>query len=170
MEPIDMDDQSNHPPANVDVTRGESVALSRRSLLSGASKAAVPVIVTLYSGSGIAAQAISSNLISSSTNQGAVGGKFLCLDTGQVPSVDGKPRVYDIGNGRVPVTRITDISYSRQQNNSAGAVVKGDAMCAEGGTFYRKQAGFPQVNVPKGVLVSATALSSFAGKIDYTDI
>ncbi len=177
MEPIDMDDKSNPPePVNVDTTGSESAGMSRRSLLSGASKAAVPVIITLYSGGTLATGAISSNLISAKTGQGASGGKFQCLDTSSVYAHPTKANTYDLGNpamGRV--TRInspTKTYYKPGSSGPSSTTVTGTKMCTDGGDFYRKDSfnSYTKVNVKKGVLVSATALSSFSNKITYTDV
>jgi hypothetical protein len=44
-------------------------------------------------------------------------------------------------------------------------------MCEDGGTYYRKDRyRTRQVSVKRGVLVSATALSSFSSGINYTDV
>ena len=46
-------------------------------------------------------------------------------------------------------------------------------MCTNGGSYHYynyNTASWEPVNVPQGMLVSATALSSFAGRITVTDI
>ena len=44
-------------------------------------------------------------------------------------------------------------------------------MCADGGTYYRRDRWRTrQVNVKRGMLVSATALNSFSSGISYTDV
>jgi hypothetical protein len=44
-------------------------------------------------------------------------------------------------------------------------------MCADGGTYYRKNRWrTTRVSVKRGMLVSATALSSFSSGINYTDV
>lgn len=150
----------------------EVPGVSRRTLLSGACKVAGPAIVTLYSG---AALARSSNLIGANPNQGAEQNKYRCLDT---RSVDGvvKPNVYDLGKN--PMGRVTRISSTRQyyradsQGNRTSQQVAGNKMCADGGVYYRKDSNtsYTKVQVHKGVLVSATALASFANDITYHDV
>jgi hypothetical protein len=67
------------------------------------------------------------------------------------------------------VTAITQRDYRVDDRGSAATITEA-AMCNQGGTFYYQQAGWQQVNVPRGMLVSATALSSFAGSIRFTDV
>jgi hypothetical protein len=43
-------------------------------------------------------------------------------------------------------------------------------MCTNGGEYYYKSSGWNKVTVPKGIMVSATALSSFAGSIYVREI
>jgi hypothetical protein len=143
--------------------------MSRRALLSSASKA-VPAIVTLYSG---AALARSSNLISTDGTPGAENNKYRCLDTSSVLKTD-KPTVYDLGND--PMAHVTRIDSTRQYykstwNGQVGSQTNAPSMCATGGDYYRKDwTGYKKVNVRQGVLVSATALSSFANDVTYTDV
>lgn len=151
---------------------GQPQAVSRRAMLSGAGKAAVPAIITLYSG---AALARSSNLIGVNKHQGAEHDKFRCLDTSSVYRTD-KPNVYDLG--RDPMAHVTRIDARRDyfavdhRGNRTNQKVPGNKMCADGGQYFRRTGGnsYQKVNVRKGVLVSATALSSFANDITYTDV
>jgi hypothetical protein len=145
------------------------VSISRRALLRGAS-AAVPTILTLHSG---AALAQTSNLVGAQPFATKENNQYRCLDTSSVYRSN-KANVYDLGSPPMGhVTRIqADGAYYRpgsngQQSNDA---VTGPTMCQEGGTFYRKSSGWTQVSVEQGVLVSATALSSFSSAIKYTDV
>jgi hypothetical protein len=168
-----MDDQidTSQTPEQ-DTSARQPPAVSRRAMLAGASKAAVPAIITLYSG---AALARSSNLIGVNKYQGAEQDKYRCLDTSSVYRTD-KPDVYDLG--RDPMAHVTRIDTRREyyaadrQGNRTGKQVNGRTMCSDGGSYYRKAGynGYQKVNVRKGVLVSATALSSFANDITYTDV
>jgi hypothetical protein len=144
--------------------------LSRRALLRGAT-VAVPTILTLHSG---AALARSSNLIGAAPNASAEGNKLRCLDTSSVYRTE-KPNVFDLGED--PMAHVTTIRTNKQyfrpgnndqpSNNSVG----GQQMCSNGGRFFRKDGNsFTRVRVKRGVLVSATALSSFANDITYTDV
>jgi hypothetical protein len=78
------------------------------------------------------------------------------------------------------VTAITQRDYRVDDKDSAAKISEG-AMCNRGGTFYYEQTGglgyqhdqhpgWNQVNVPRGMMVSATALSSFAGSIHFTEV
>lgn len=149
----------------------QPAGMSRRAMLSAAGKAAVPAIVTLYSG---AALARSSNLIGAGQNQGPEYNKYQCLDTSSVYPTD-NPRVYDLGDN--PMAHVTRIdarkTYYRSdwRGNPTNQQVGGDSMCAQGGQYYRKDwSSLKRVNVRKGVLVSATALASFSHDITYTDV
>jgi hypothetical protein len=149
------------------------VGLSRRALLSGAGRAAVPAIVTLYSGAAMARS--SANLISADATPGAENDKYRCLDTQSVAPT-GNPNVYDVGSP--PMAHVTRISSQRTyykagwNGQPTQETVAGPTMCSNGGTYYRKDwnGGFQQVSVKKGVLVSATALGSFANSVTYTDV
>lgn len=145
--------------------------MSRRKLLSGAGQAAVPAIVTLYSG---AALARSSNVVSADGSPGAEGNRYRCLDTSSVYRTD-KPRVYDLGQD--PMAHVTRINSNRQyyrigaNNHPTGYPVSGQTMCETGGNYLRRDySSFRRVTVRQGVLVSATALGSFANDITYTDV
>ena len=139
--------------------------LSRRSVVKVA-LATAPIIATLPTG---AALARSSNLISASAPSGALdgSGKTLCLSASS-GTMSGTSM--DLGNWpHGYVTTITPRDYRVDNKGSAATVTEG-SMCNQGGTFYYQQAGWQQVNVPRGMLVSATALSSFAGSIRYTNV
>jgi hypothetical protein len=141
----------------------ESVA--RRSILRGALVAA-PVIATLHSG---AALARSSSLISSTSPSNALdgSGRTLCLDarsgelSGTVMDLDTPP------SGSVTAIRPRD--YRTEPRGSASPISEAE-MCARGGDFYYQSSGWRTANVPRGILVSATALSSFAGSIRFTEV
>ena len=92
MSTIEMKPDSGSPKTVV--TSPVTGGMSRRALLSGASRAAVPAIVTLYSGAALARS--SANLISADGTPGAEGGKYRCLDTQSVEPTN-KPGVYDLG-------------------------------------------------------------------------
>jgi len=143
--------------------------LSRRALLL---RGAAPAIVTLYSGAALAA---SSNLIGAAPNATPEDYKYRCLDTSSVFATK-NPNVYDLGE--TPMAHVTQVRSDRQYYPTqgyfglpSGPQVSPQQMCTSGGKFVRRERwGFSQVNVSKGVLVSATALSSFASNVNYTDI
>jgi hypothetical protein len=102
-------------------------------------------------------------------------GRTLCLDADSVENADRGMQVMDLGEpayGRV--SAINEREYRIRPQRRADAVSEA-RMCESGGTYYYQQkSGFRgrwrQVEVPKGMLVSATALSSFAGSIVVTDL
>jgi hypothetical protein len=92
----------------------------------------------------------------------------LCLDTNSVNPAGGGD-VYDVGDP--PYARVTAINerdYQRKANNSDP--VSEATMCQDGGAYYYKDSGWQEVRVPQGILVSATALTSFASGIVLTDL
>jgi hypothetical protein len=135
---------------------GES-ALNRRRLLKVA-VATAPAIATLSSG---AALARSSNLIGPTTGLGTDAmGRTQCL---KIP-IDGTTGgMVDLG---VPptghVTLITERDYRLSPQGSADTITE-KQMCQLGGDYYYKSSGWEEVTVPRGIVVSATALSSFIG-------
>jgi len=142
---------------------------SRRALLKG-SVAVVPTILTLQSG---AALARSSNVISAthvaSTDRF---GRTLCLDPDSVTQISGTRNLYDLNDPpSAHLTAIHNRDHRRAPHRSA-ARVREATMCREGGPFYHKPWGrrWQEVHVRQGVLVSATALTSFAGSIVVTDL
>lgn len=149
--------------------------IGRRALLRGATTA-VPAILTLQSG---AALARSSNLIGANPYSGAGNGKYNCLDFDGIDRTD-KPNVFDLGSPPMGhVTRIdADSRYYKTDPNQDGGGWHGGStevskskMCADGGTYYRKDRWrSTRVNVKRGMLVSATALNSFSSGINYTDV
>lgn len=148
-----------------------SVVRGRRALIKGAA-GALPAILTLQSG---AALARSSNMISTSSPEEAKDsyGRTLCMDGRSVSPAQGEGgQVYDMGEP--PYARVTAIAdreyYWHSEQDGFGKIDESE-MCEKGGTYYYKRRwGMGQVNVRKGMLVSATALSSFAGKVDIIDI
>jgi len=127
---------------------------------------AAPVIATLSSG---AALARSSNVISSSIPDSARdgSGRTLCLD-----ERSGERIGTSIDLGAPPsgsVTAITERDYRTAPNGGATPISEAQ-MCANGGSSYYQSSGWQTANVPRGILVSATALSSFAGSIRFTEV
>ena len=149
--------------------------MSRRALLKGSAKA-MPALLTLQSG---AALARSSNLISAtSSNPTDAYGRTLCLDVNSVSPADGDWRVFDLGEpayGRVSAIRERD--YRRLPSGRSDRISEAQ-MCQRGGTYYyyNRYGGssywgrWRKVKVKQGVLVSATALSSFAGSVVVNDL
>ena len=161
---------SNETQKAANPTRRDD-ALSRRQVIKVAI-ATAPVIATLPSG---AALARSSNVITSSLEGGAhdASGNTLCLADSS-GAVDPPPPAFgtsiDLGTSpNLSVTVIPQRDYRVDSKGSAAAITEG-AMCQQGGSFYYQSAGWQQVNVPQGILVSATALSSFAGHITTTNV
>ena len=156
-------------------------SVSRRALLRGA-VTTMPVVLTLQSG---AALARSSNLISSSPYSSQDrSNRTLCLDTESVYPVDGSDHLYDLGEPpRARVFAINERDYRTAPDTNASRITEeqicqsgqpgyyeggGEYVEGDGGTVYQRQ--WEQVQVRRGVLVSATALSSFAGSIQVTDL
>jgi hypothetical protein len=145
----------------------EGKVLNRRSVLRVA-VATAPLIATLPSG---AALAKSSNLVTGTTPAGAIDaqGRTLCLD---VTSGTGNYSngVLDLGvPARGKLTAIKDRRY-RVDDKYTATQISESQMCYQGGTYYYWNSGWHQAQVPKGMLVSATALSSFAGSIFTTEV
>lgn len=157
---------------------------------------AMPVLLTLQSG---AAMARSSNLISAAS-PGTTDrhGRTLCLDLDTVYPADSSGHVYDVGEpawGKV--TAINDRVYHHFPWRHSRNVSEVE-MCERGGTyFYRDRRGsmlaapendeggqeeagpfaqylsshrWKSVEVRQGVIVSATALTSFGGEIHVYDL
>lgn len=145
--------------------------MSRRMVLRRGA-AAMPAVLTLQSG---AALARSSNMISAADSKPTDGyGRTLCLDENSVERADPGMQVMDLGEpayGRV--SAINERDYRREPRRR-GEQVSEARMCENGGTYYYRRGGYrgrwSKVEVPKGMLVSATALSSFAGSIVVTDL
>ncbi len=149
---------------------GRPAPLSRRALIKGGA-AAMPVILTLQSG---AALARSSNLIGAASYDALDAlGRRLCLDTSSVYLVGGNSEKYDLGEPPYArVTAIPDREYYHTRPNAGvpGRVSVADMCESSQIDFYYLDQGWQEVQVPKGILVSATALSSFAGSIYITDL
>lgn len=144
-------------------------AMSRRAILKG-SVVSMPAVLTLHSG---AALARSSNLISG-TQYGATDaqGRTLCLDLDSVYPASDTRDVYDLGEPPYArVSAINDRDHRFQPNNGSDQASEAD-MCKNGGTYYYKGdwGGWQETTVPRGMLVSATALTSFASEIVITDL
>jgi hypothetical protein len=126
--------------------------------------ATAPVIATLPSG---AALARSSNLISQTTGPGKDSlGRTQCLDRSKGYSNG----MVDLGappSGRMTAIRERDY---RVDDRWGAATISERNMCTQGGRFYHWNSGWRSVNVPRGIVVSATALSSFAGSIFTTEV
>ncbi len=140
--------------------------LSRRALIKGTA-VSMPMILTLQSG---AALARSSNLIgpSSPSSTDALG-RTLCLDTDYTVSAFADGDVQDLGEPPLGyVSAINDRVYKSEANNGS-ATVSTYEICETGQTVYYQQSGWQDMTVSKGIIVSATALSSFADHIIITD-
>ena len=161
--------------------------MSRRALLKG-TITSMPAVLTLHSG---AALARSSNLIrTSTTSHKDRYDRTLCLETDSVYRARGTHgRAYDLGEpayGRVGA--INERDYYLKTRRGVRRVHESE-MCRRGGTYYYLEGdpsashtlasadtsygqndAWQPVKVKRGVLVSATALSSFAGSIVYKDI
>ncbi len=162
-------------------------SISRRSILRGA-VTTMPVVLTLQSG---AALARSSNLISASryaTKDRR--GRTLCLDTESVYPVDGSDHVYDLGEpADAHVFAINEHDHRTAPDRNAPRITE-EEICRSGRPGYyqgdyewdedddddddddgdRYERRWERVQVRRGVLVSATALSSFAGSVRVTDL
>jgi hypothetical protein len=166
-----MDQQDNSTPSDQPETIAPVRGVSRRAVLSGA-KAAVPAIVTLYSGAALANS--SSNLVTVDPQAGTVNGKYNCLDTEGLDWV--RERTYHLGEPPLAhVSRINgyDTFYKPGLNGQPSSTrVYGPEMCARGGDYYKKTwySGFKKVNVKKGGMLSGTAMASFSNVTTYTDV
>lgn len=181
-----------------------AAAPARRRLVLRGAAAAVPAILTLHSGSAVAAR---SSFLISKADGAPVNeqGKHMCMDLRGSQEV--APNVYDMGDQ--PAPQITTIDsraeYYKDANGSQRAYTQ--EVCETGDVFYKKTAGdpgkalaeganpgksgmvrqskavesgwvpeasdkaFQQVQVQgRGMLVSATALRSFANHIVVRDI
>ena len=143
------------------------VRVSRRRLIKVA-VATAPIIATLPSG---AALARSSNVIGAASAAAARDsrGRTLCLDgkSGAGLVTDGA----DLGQPpHGSVVAIKERNYRVDDHYSADSASESD-MCKKGGDYYyRSSYSWKKVSVPKGILVSATALASFAGQVSVTEI
>ncbi len=135
-------------------------------MLRGAT-VALPTILTLHSG---AALARTSNLISLADGAPVDSlSRNLCLNESSVTPLGGN--LYDLGEP--PSGQVTAIPTDRTyytQANAGSQRATGLQMCQQGGDFYYQSSGWKKVNVPRGGLVSSTALTSFAGRITVREI
>lgn len=153
----DKTPESNKPSAG-------DIAMNRRRLLKVA-VATAPIIATLPSG---AALARSSNLIGPTSGAGKdTAGRTLCLDKTSGTAVDGFIDLGPSPSGRL--TAIRERDYREDDRWSADTITEKE-MCKQGGQFHYWNSGWRKVNVPKGMVVSAMALSSFAGSIYTTEV
>jgi hypothetical protein len=157
-----MSDQQTKPTSS-----NTDQVLNRRRVLKVA-VATAPFIATLPSG---AALARSSNLIGTApaANARDAQGRTLCLD---LRSGTGNYYNGALDLGQPPsgqLTAIKDRTY-RVDDHIWSSQISESEMCKKGGKYYYYSSGWRNVNVPKGMLVSATALSSFAGSIYTTEV
>lgn len=135
--------------------------LSRRLMLRGAG-AALPAMLTLHSGAA-SALARSSNLISGS-GETQPDGTALCLDeTAGVPLDDGR---IDLGHeGTGTVWEIPGDGQYYAQSNGTEPLTAAEACERSGDLYYASGETFPKAaKVNSGILISATALTSFASR------
>jgi len=148
---------------------GPEVSKGRRSMIKGA-VGTLPMILTLQSG---AALARSSNLIIAASPASAKDayGRTLCMDESSVyPAAEAG--MYDLGEpASGTVMAINDRKHMSWDGRRASYISE-DEMCERGGTYYyAKRYGYGTVDCKGGgMLVSAGAISSFAGKIDIIDM
>ena len=177
-------DRKEISEATPDTEQQASKPISRRALLRGA-VTAMPVVLTLQSG---AALARSSNLISASHYSSEDRrGRTLCLDTDSVNPVGGSDHTFDLGEEQICRTGRPgfyrgeygweeyrggdqeDYDYDELGGDDDGDgqefVLRWDQVRD---ARYRRR--WRHVRVRRGVLVSATALSSFAGSVRVTDL
>jgi hypothetical protein len=139
----------------------DDVVRNRRALLKSA-MVTMPMILTLQSG---AALARSSNIISASEPANALDleGRMLCLDLRSADKVQTQGKWADMGDSDPVITAIPQGTYYVAEG---GEETSRAMMCREGdvGFWTQPVAGVwePTDTVPKGILVSAIALSSFA--------
>lgn len=184
----DRNDQSDSPQEQSRARRG----VSRRKLLKAA-VTSMPAILTLQSG---AALARSSNLISAASYPSKDRrGRTLCLDTESVYPVGNSGRLYDLDEPpRAHVIAINERDYRIEPDEHAPRITE-EQICQSGRPgFYRGEYAWDgdgrgadsdehdddddglyrrrweQIQVRRGVLVSATALTSFAGSVRVTDL
>jgi hypothetical protein len=142
--------------------------LNRRKIMKLAI-ATAPIIATLPSG---AALARSSNVIGASSATAAKDpqGRTQCLDLNS-GAPNATNTLIDLGpHPQGALTKIKDRDYRVDNKWSAAKITEAD-MCKKGGSSYHYANGsWRKVTVPKGMLVSATALSSFAGSIYTTEV
>ena len=138
--------------------------ISRRTMLKGMTSS-MPVVLTLQSGTALAR---SSNMVSAAGYKATDRlGRTLCMDLQSVEEVDG---MCDLGEP--PYARVYAINerdYYLEANRGSAQIDEAD-LCGLGGEAYYKDGGWQQVRVQQGMVVSATALTSFSGSIDVIDL
>lgn len=157
-----MDDQPKHP------TCGDGPTSQSRRLLLKRGLTAMPVVFTLQSG---AALARSSNLISAApAGTTDAYGNTLCLDTSTVYPLPAGYK-YDLGEPPYAQVNVLPKRDYYAAANSSMQPVSPSTVC-EGGTFYYRDRGWREINLPHGIVVSATALTSVAanGGIMMTEL
>jgi len=167
-----MKDQKERTESERELTDAPPRSVSRRALLKGTATA-MPAILTLQSG---AALARSSNLISTTDYKTPDRlGRTLCLDLDSVVPASSDGRVFDLGappaGPYAEVTAINERDYYAEANKGHGTVDEAQ-ICRDGITAFYQNSQDPawiQVDAPGGI-VSATALTSFAGNIIVTDL
>jgi hypothetical protein len=165
---LPRDDQPVEPAADAGSSDAPSVAqpLSRRALLRGAAVAA-PTIVTMSSASAVVAMSSVRTYTSIDAPQGD--GNYYCLAEKSTlgPSQNGHPDALDVGEFQQPmIARIPERDYRREPGESGARVSEVD-MCRDSafkGTryYYPSNQGWRGVKVRRGILMSATAMSSLA--------
>lgn len=149
-----------------DAARSVAQPLSRRALLRGAAVAA-PTIVTMSSASAVVAMSSVRTYTSVDAPQGD--GNYYCLAERSTlgPSENGHPDALDVGDFPQPmVGRIPERDYRREPNENSARVTEVE-MCRDSafqGTkyYYPSEHGWKGVKVRRGILMSATAMSSLA--------
>jgi hypothetical protein len=148
----------------------EGAALSRRRFVKRAI-ATAPILATLPTGAALAAR--SSNLIGATkvANSKDIYGRTLCLDRNSGQGLIAGGNAVDLG--QPPSGRLSAIRERvyRVDDRYGAAEVSEATMCKNGGSYYYKSGwSWKKVTVPKGILVSATSLSSFTGSIIVTEL
>lgn len=167
---VESETTDNAPSLPVE-TKGASMALTRRTVLRGAA-VTLPTVLTLHSG---AALAFSSNLIGAANGAPKdPSGNHLCLNVSSTAGRGPTGGTYDLGSpAYAEVTKIPSNREYHTDDSLGSPKVQGPQMCAKGGKYYyKKNWGWKEAKVPKGVLLSATAIASFtaSGGVHFKDI
>lgn len=165
---LPRDEQPVESAADVatDGVRGAAGSLTRRAVLRGAAVAA-PTIVTMSSASAVVA--MSSVRTYTSIDAPQADGNYYCLAEKSTlgPSQGGHPDALDVGDFPQPmISRIPERDYRREPNENSARVTEVE-MCRDSefkGTkyYYPSDHGWRGVKVRRGILMSATAMSSLA--------
>ncbi len=168
-----MTEPNNEDSVRRNIDSGDRNVVSRRAILKG-TVTAMPAILTLQSG---AALARSSNLISPAGHDAKDRlGRTLCLDLNSVYPAGRSGNKYDLGEpayGQVWAINDRDLRAEprfRSRRVSEAEVCRSGKPAYYRRSGYHRDAGWQEVNVPRGIVVSATALTSFAGRISLTNI